>query len=202
MDESTVSVFVEGSGDVVTADQWPTIKVEYRPFYLRPRRELSAEPERMGTEHAVPDGFLQAPLTVTDKVEILSWRTEPVVEPVEIFAAGAAHLFGEIDQPDTNLILGLWDEARRGDRQLLTTGFLMASHHELARSAARGRPVPPAHTDGYGRPGAVEECVVMTAPGEQNARPGRWHAQPPTWRLVPSISGTSSSLTSSSYVVP
>lgn len=136
MDEPTVSVFVEGSRDVVTAGQWPTNKVEYRPFYLLPRRKLSAEPERMGTEHAVPDGFYQAPLTVTDKVEILSWRTEPVVEPVEMFATGAAHLFVEIDQPDTNLILRLWDEAPRGDRQLVTTGFLMASHHEFARSAA------------------------------------------------------------------
>ena len=37
-----------------------------------------AEPEPMGPEHAAPDGFYQAPLTVTDKVEILSWSTDAV----------------------------------------------------------------------------------------------------------------------------
>ena len=38
----------------------------------------SPEPEPMGAEHAAPDGFYQAPLTVTDKVEILSWSTRAV----------------------------------------------------------------------------------------------------------------------------
>ena len=77
MDEPAVSVFVEGSREVVTADQWPPKDVEYRPLYLRPRHKLSAEPELMGPEHAAPDGFYQAPLTVTDKVEVVSWSTEP-----------------------------------------------------------------------------------------------------------------------------
>ena len=35
----------------------------------------------MGAEYAAPDGFYQAPLTVTDKVEILSWSTPPFEEP-------------------------------------------------------------------------------------------------------------------------
>ena len=32
----------------------------------------------MGAEYAAPDGFYQAPLTVTDKVEIISWSTAAV----------------------------------------------------------------------------------------------------------------------------
>ena len=51
----------------------------------------------MGPEHAAPDGFDQAPLTVTDTVEILSWSTPPFEEPTELIGAGAAHLFAEID---------------------------------------------------------------------------------------------------------
>ena len=61
MDEPAVSVFVEGSREVVTAEQWPPKDVEYAPLYLRPRGKLSPEPEPMGAEYAAPDGFYQAP---------------------------------------------------------------------------------------------------------------------------------------------
>lgn len=85
----------------------------------------------MGAEYAAPDGFYQAPLTVTDRVEVLSWRTEPFEESTELIGTGAAHLFAEIDQDDTDFILRLWDEVPRGARQLITTGYLKASHREL-----------------------------------------------------------------------
>lgn len=101
MDEPSVSVHVEGSRETVTGAQWPPKDVEHRPLYLRPRRALSPEPEPTGAEYAAPDGFYQAPLTVTDKVEILSWSTAPFTEPTEMIGQGAAHLFAEIDQPDT-----------------------------------------------------------------------------------------------------
>jgi hypothetical protein len=54
----------------------------------------------MGAEYAAPDGFYQAPLTVTDKVEIISWSTPPFEEDTELIGTGAAHIFAEIDQPD------------------------------------------------------------------------------------------------------
>jgi predicted acyl esterase len=47
MDQPAVSVFVEGSREVVTAAQWPPKYVEYRPLYLRPRHKISSEPELM-----------------------------------------------------------------------------------------------------------------------------------------------------------
>ena len=68
--------------------QWPPKDMEYRSLYLRPRRKLSFEPEPMGAEYAAPDGFYQAPLTVTDKVEMLSWSTEPFDEPTEMIGHG------------------------------------------------------------------------------------------------------------------
>lgn len=122
MDEPAVSTFVEGSREVVTAAQWPPKDVEYKPLYLRPRRKLSFEPEPMGTEHAVPDGFYQAPLTVTDKVEMLNWSTEPFEEATELIGTGAAHLFAEIDQVAT-------DATRQGS----------ARNHEGDRHSGSGR---------------------------------------------------------------
>ena len=162
MDEPAVSVFVEGSRELVTAEAWPPKDVEYRSLYLRPRHKLSTEPELMGAEYAAPDGFYQAPLTVTDKVEIISWSTPAFEEDTEMIGTGAAHIFAEIDQPDTNFILRLWDYAPNGKRQLITSGYLKASHRELDDRSTEGNPLPPAHPHRAG--GAGDDRGVRPAP--------------------------------------
>ena len=172
MDEPAVSVFVEGSRDVVTAEAWPPKDIDYRSLYLRPRHKLSTEPELMGTEHAAPDGFYQAPLTVTDQVQIVSWSTETFEEPTEMIGAGAAHIFAEIDQPDTNFILRLSDTAPNGKRQLITTGYLKASHRELDDRTTEGNPYHP-HTRAVPvEPGRIEEYVVRLYPFANTFNPG------------------------------
>jgi predicted acyl esterase len=164
MDGPAVSVHVEGSREVVTAEQWPPKQIEFRPLYLRPGRGLSPQPELASVEQAAPDGFYQAPLTVTDKVEILSWSTRPFKEPTEMIGTGAAHLFAEIDQDDTNFILRLWDEAPSGERQLLTTGYLKASHRELDERTTEGAPYHPHTRTEPVEPGKIEEYVLRLYP--------------------------------------
>lgn len=172
MDEPAVSVFVEGTRQYVTGAQWPPKDVQYKPLYLRPRRRLAAKPELMGPEHAAPDGFYQAPLTVTDKVEILSWATEPFEELTELVGTGAAHLFAEIDAVDTNFILRLWDYAPAGKRQLITTGYLKASHRELDDRTTEGSPYH-AHTRAIPvEPGKIEEYVLRLYPFAAAFLPG------------------------------
>lgn len=164
MDEPGVTVFVEGSRQHVTGSQWPPKEVEYKELYLRPRGKLAFEPEAMGVEYAAPDGFFQAPLTVTDKVEILSWSTEPFTEPIDMIGTGAAHILAEIDQADTNFILRMWDYAPGGKRQLITTGYLKASHRELDDRTTEGNPYHP-HTRAVpAQPGKIEEYVVRLYP--------------------------------------
>ena len=158
MDEPAVTVFVEGSREHVTGLQWPPKDVVYTSLYLRPRGKLSTEPEPMSAEYAAPDGLYQAPLTVTDTVEVLSWSTAPFEEPTELIGTGAAHLFAEIDQEDTNFILRLWDEAPDGTRQLITSGYLKASHRELDERSTEGNPYHP-HTR-----------VVPVEPGDRGVR--------------------------------
>jgi predicted acyl esterase len=173
MDEPPVSVFVEGSREVVTADQWPPKPVEYRSLYLRPRGRLTTEPEPMAAEYAAPDGFYQAPLTVTDKVELLSWSTVPFEDATELIGTGAAHLFAEIDQPDTNFILRLWDAAPNGKRQLITTGYLKASHRELDEErTTEGNPYHPHTRSVPVEPGKVEEYVLRLYPFASTFLPG------------------------------
>ncbi|MBY4598244.1 CocE/NonD family hydrolase [Ottowia caeni] len=172
MDEPAVKVFVEGTRSVATGTQWPPKEVAYKPLYLRPRHKLSPEPELMGPEHAAPDGFYQAPLTVTDKTECVRWSTAVFEEPVEMIGTGAAHLFVEIDQDDTNLILRMWDEAPNGKRQLLTTGFLKASHRELDERTTEGNPYHPHHRAVPVEPGKIEEYVLRLYPFAATLLPG------------------------------
>ena len=172
MDEPAVRVFVEGSRTHVEGAEWPPKPVEYRPLYLRPRRKLSREPELMGTEHAAPDGFFQAPLTVTDKVEIISWSTEPFEAPTEMMGTGAAHIFASIDQDDSNFILRLWDVAPGGARQLVTTGFLKASHRELDDRTTEGNPFHPHTRTEPVVPGEINEYVIRLYPFATTFRPG------------------------------
>lgn len=173
MDEPQVDVFVEGSRETITADQWPPKEIDYRELYLRPRHKLSPEPEIMGAEYAAPDGFYQAPLTVTDEVQILSWSTPVFEEATEMIGTGAAHIFAEIDQPDTNFILRLWDYAPNGSRQLITTGYLKASHRELdEQRTTHGNPYHP-HTRAVPvEPGAIEEYVIRLYPFAASFQPG------------------------------
>lgn len=172
MDEPRVSIFVEGTRREVRADDWPLANVDYRPVFLRPRRRMTPTPEPLGADWAPPDGFYQAPVTVTDKVETLTWTSEPVEETTTMIGPGAAHLFMEIDTDDTNLIVRLWDEAPSGSRALVTTGFLKASHRELDDRTREGDPYHP-HTRAVPvTPGVIQEYVIRLYPFSHALRPG------------------------------
>ncbi|AGN18815.1 X-Pro dipeptidyl-peptidase domain-containing protein [Corynebacterium glutamicum MT] len=173
MDEPPVDIFVEGSREIITAEQWPPKDINYTPLYLRPRQKLSTEKEAMGTKYAAPDGFYQAPLTVTDDVNIVSWSTPAFEDTQEMIGTGAAHIFASIDQEDTNFILRIWDVAPTGKRQLLTTGYLKASHRELDEArTTEGNPYHP-HTRAIPvEPGRVEEYVIRLYPFAASIQPG------------------------------
>jgi uncharacterized protein len=171
-DEPAVKVHVEGTKRWATGSRWPVKDVEYRSLHLRTRRRLTPEPEPMGPEQAHPDGFFQAPLTVTDRVEMLSWSTAPFDAPTEMHGAGAAHIFAAIDQDDTNFILRLWDEAPTGKRQLVTTGFLKASQRELDERTHEGNPYHPHTRSVPVEPGAIVEYVIRLYPFANTFRVG------------------------------
>lgn len=172
MDEPTVKVHVEGTRHWATGEHWPVKDVAYRPLYLRARGKLAFEPEPYGADVAFPEGFYQVPLTITDKIETLTWMTEPFDKLVSIHGVGAAHLFVEIDQPDTNFILRLWDEAPSGRRQLVTTGFLKASHNELDERTTEGNPYHPHTRSVPVEPGTINEYVIRVYPFANDFRVG------------------------------
>jgi predicted acyl esterase len=172
MDEPAVKVHVEGKRQWMTGERWPVTPIEYRSLYLRTRSKLAFEPEPLGVAHAHPEGFYQVPLTITDKVERLCWATEPLQAATSVHGVGAAHLYAAIDQDDTNFILRLWDEAPGGKRQLVTTGFLKASHRELDERSTEGDPHHPHTRSVPVEPGVINEYVVRLYPFANEFRAG------------------------------
>lgn len=172
-EEPAVSVFVEGTRQYVEGDTFPPRPADHRELFLRPRGKLSPEPEPMGPEHAGPEGFFQAPLTTTDRVETLSWSTDVFEEPATLMGTGAFHLFAAIDQDDTNWIMRMWDVGPGGKRQLLTTAYLKASMRELDPERSRpGSPVHPLTRKVPVEPGRVEEYVLRVYPMAATILPG------------------------------
>jgi len=143
MDEPPLNIHVEGEKYFRTADQWPLPETDYTRFYLRPIQRLLGKPEPLSPADAPPDGFYQPPLTVTTKVESLTWTTDAFREDVEMIGPGALTLFVELDSDDTNFIAKIYDVDPQGKRHNVTSAILKASHRELDED--RSEPWHPVH---------------------------------------------------------
>ena len=137
MDEPPIKIFVEGIRQWRYEQEWPLARTEWTKFFLRPHGKLSREPEPLPAASAAPDGFYQAPLTVTQTISSLKWSTGPLAEDTEVTGPSALTFHASIDTDDTNFILKLYDVDPHGKRTQLTTGWLKASHRELDKSQSK-----------------------------------------------------------------
>ena len=173
MDEPAVSVFVEGSREVVTADQWPPKDVEYTSLYLRPRRKLSVGARADGrrarrARRLLPgaaDGHRQG--------------RDPRLEHRAVRGAHRddRHRLPRTSSPRSTSRTPTSSCASgtprpNGTRQLITTGYLKASHRELDDRTTEGNPYHP-HTRAVPvEPGTIEEYVLRLYPFAATFLPG------------------------------
>ncbi len=143
MDEPKIQVFVEGARQWRGEEEWPLARTRWTKYFLRPRHKLSTAPEPLETQYAPPDGFYQAPYTVTSDAQSVKWTSAPLMEDTEMTGPGAFYVHVEIDTEDTNLIAKLYDVDEQGKRKLVTSGFLKASQRELDES--KSKPWKPHH---------------------------------------------------------
>lgn len=156
-DDAPIRVFVEGARRWRAEKEWPLARTAWTKYFLRPRHRLAATPEPLGAEAAPPDGFYQAPFTVTSDVQSLKWTTAPLLEGTEITGPAALYVHVAIDTDDTNLIAKLYDVDAQGNRQIVSSGYLKASHREL--EAARSEPWRPHHPHSRSVPVPAGEVI-------------------------------------------
>jgi len=155
LDEPPVQFAVEGVNLWRKESEWPLPYIQRKEYYLRPRHRLSEKPEPLTKEYAHPDGFYQAPFTVTNKAQSVKWTSDKFTESVEFTGTGALYVYVEIDTDDTNLIAKLYDVDPSGRRTLMTSGYLKASHRELDEARSK-----------YGEPWHPHTRAVPVPPGE------------------------------------
>ena len=131
MDGPAIRIFVEGIKKWRDEHEWPLARTRWMEFYLRPRHQLSLEPEPLGVSSAPPDGFYQSPLTVTNVIQVLRYVSPPTVEDTEITGPAVLYLYASIDSDDTNFIVRVNDIDPSGNRTPLTAGYLKATHREV-----------------------------------------------------------------------
>ena len=143
MDESSIKIFVGGANKWRYTNEWPLPQTKWTKFYLRPRNRLMTEMEPMDTENVPPDGFYQAPPTVTEIVQSVKYKSAPLFEDMEITGPIAFYLYASIDREDTNWMVFLGDIEPSGKINDLSQGYLKASHRALDKS--KSKPCQPYH---------------------------------------------------------
>ena len=143
MDGPPIRICGEGIKKWRYEHEWPLKRTKWTNYYLRIRGGLTTEPETLQTDSVPPDGFYQAPLTVTNTVHSLRWTTPLMLEDTEVTGPAALYLYASIDTDDTNFIVKLYDVDPYGKKTQMTTGWLKASHNEL--DEAKSTPWRPHH---------------------------------------------------------
>ena len=162
MDEPAVSVFVEGSREVVTADAWPPKDVEYRSLYLRPRAQAVHRARADGRRVRRP-GRLLPGAADGDRQGGDPQLEHPAVRGGHRDDRHRRRAPLRRDRPAGHQLHPA-PVGRRPERQA------PADHHRLPQGLAprarrahhRGQPVPPAHPRRAG--GAGDDRGVRAAP--------------------------------------
>lgn len=173
VDEPPISIYVEGARKIRQERQWPLPETEWTEFFLRPRHKLGRKPEPLPTENAHPDGFYQAPFTVTSKTASVQWQSQEFQQDTEMTGPAALYIHMEIDTVDTNLIAKLYDVDASGKRKQVSSGYLKASHREL--DLDKSKPWQPHHPHTRSVPvvpGEINEYAVKMYPFSNLFRAG------------------------------
>jgi putative CocE/NonD family hydrolase len=114
--------------------EWPLARTKYVKCYLRSfGRLLLDEPYFAERE---PDGFIQQPLTYSNEIARVSYKTAPLAHDTEVTGHVSICLHASIEVEDeswvdTNWIVSLSDLAPDGTQIELSRGWLKASHRAL-----------------------------------------------------------------------
>jgi uncharacterized protein len=158
MDEPAVRIFVPGSNEWLTADDFPIPGTRFIPFALHENRSLcEIEPWPEAESASYDDspanrGFVK-------------YYSAPLVENTEIVGLAALNLYASCRGTDMNIFASLWDCDPEGKETCLCRGYLKGSHRALDPKLSR--PWQPVHTHINPQlliPGQVYELSIGFSP--------------------------------------
>lgn len=162
MNEPPIRLFVKGINQWRYENEWPLARIRQTKFYLRCFGSIAREPE---THTKEPDSFVQPPLYVSYDVHSLKYETAPLSQDMEITGPAVLYLYASIDQDDTNWIVHLSDVDAFGKAELLSLGYLKASHRAV--DERKSTPLQPYHAHTESEPvvpGQIYEYAIALNP--------------------------------------
>lgn len=168
MQEPAVQVFIEGTSQWITAEQWPLPQTRWTPFYLH-RDGLLSEHEFWPNE-----GWSSYEDSMFARHELQFW-TPPMVETTQLCGPSVLNLWGSTTDTEVLWFVSLLHRDAQGKERVLTRGWLRGSQRKL--DAARSKPWQPVHTHDERQPLVPNEIYefnieiqsigIELKPGEQ-----------------------------------
>jgi len=170
MDEPPVKVFVMGINKWRFENEWPLKRTEWTKFYLQPGGSLSTHIVEVKPE---PESFTQPAPYLDPTVYCLTYSSEVLKQDIEITGPMALYLEASIDKTETNWIVNIADVDEKGDRMLVTTGYLAAEHRALDKTKSLPYwPIHPRQDPVPVTPGDVVEYAIALMPGSNVFKKG------------------------------
>jgi predicted acyl esterase len=158
MDEPTIRIFVSGSDEWLSTEDFPVPGTRWIPFCLHENRSLcEIEPWSEADSASYEDS--------PDKPGFLEYYSAPLVENTEMIGMASLTLYASCRGTDMNILASIFDVDPEGKETGLSHGYLKASHRRL--DAKRSRPYHPVHTHARPEPlvpGQVYELSVAMSP--------------------------------------
>ncbi len=161
LDEPPIKLFVMGINKWRFENEWPLARTEWTSFYLQPGGGLVTNEPRGGD----PESFTQPAPYLDPTVYCLRYNTGPLKEDMEVTGPLALYLEASIDIDDTNWMADLVDVDPKGNRQLVSSGWLKAAYRALDEAKSKPyQPIHPRQDPVPVTPGEVVEYAIAMMP--------------------------------------
>jgi uncharacterized protein len=143
MNEPRVHLFVVGTDEWKTSEEWPLAETKWTPFYLHANGLLS---EHEFWPNEGPTTYEDSPFHHGET----QFKTPPMVEATEICGPMVLNLYGSTTDSEVLWFVSLWHTDARGRETLLTRGWLRGSQRALDLEAST--PWQPIHVHTHREP--------------------------------------------------
>lgn len=155
MDEPPVKVWVRGAEEFHYSNEWPLLEeTEWTEYHLGYGGRLrssgpspSSEPPSVLEYETNPPSAIYGTAPVGGEPDHLRWTSEPIGERTRVIGPITLRLFAALDTTDGHFIAVLKHRYPDGSNQIISRGWLKASHRAIDEARCeQWRPVHP-HTD-------------------------------------------------------
>ncbi len=173
MSEPPVTIYLGGSGDWRYEFEYPLARTKWTPLYLRGgdagpvQGPIAGQLSRNAPGNETPNTYKNPEaMRLTERnLPALSYSTGPLKEDLELVGPASLVLYAAIGEDDASWMVKIDDVAPDGSFQVITQGWLKASHRAVDKAlSATAQPWHPHTRPQPVVPGDIEEYQIEIWP--------------------------------------